>query len=723
MSKSKSKTILLVEDEAIIALSHKKKLNKYGFDVVTADTGEKAVEIARSDALIDLVLMDINLGDGIDGTEAAEIILKIRNLPLVFLSSHTDQEVVDKTDGITSYGYIVKNSGETVLAASIKMAFRLFEANEKLKNATAALKESEEKFRQITESMGEVLWLRSKDNAEILYISPTYEKVWGQSCNSLYDNPSSFIDSVYDEDKPAVISEFKKYRSAGKFDLEYRIIRPDGSIRWIWAQSFSVRNDIGDIVRYAGIAQDITERKRIEFDLAENEERFRLLFEQAEFSFSLYDVILDNKGMLCDLAFLEVNEAYEKITGRNASDFYNKTLLQIFPATEEYWLKKCEEVILTGKPCHYENYSKELDRYIELFVYTPQKGKLAFIGLDSTDRKKSEEKLILSERTYREIFDNINDSLFIHDINTGDILDVNESMLNKYGYLREDLPGLTVESLSLLVEPYTNKHAIELIKRAANGETVIFEWLNRKKNGEVFYSENILKYVIIAGTPRIMAIVRDVTDRKKAEEKIRLLLTEKELLLKEVHHRIKNNMNTIKGLLTLQIYSEDDPKVVSSLQSAENRVYSMIMLYDRLYSTNNYRELSVKEYLEPLTSEIIGSFPVSANLTLETEIDNFILNVRLLSPLGIIVNELLTNIMKYAFTEQESGKIFLSAKIENNRVKFVIWDNGVGIPETVNFGSSTGFGLDLVKMLVDQIQGSIRIERNEGTRFVLEFED
>lgn len=123
------RSILLVEDEAIIALAERKTLEKYGFHVETVASGEKAVETMTAGQDIDLVLMDINLGPGIDGTIAAERILAIRDVPLVFLSSHTERQVVEKTEGITSYGYIVKNSGETVLIASINMAFRLFEAN------------------------------------------------------------------------------------------------------------------------------------------------------------------------------------------------------------------------------------------------------------------------------------------------------------------------------------------------------------------------------------------------------------------------------------------------------------------------------------------------------------------------------------------------------------------------------------------------------------------
>ncbi len=128
MLEPQSKTLLLVEDEALIAMAERMTLERFGYSVVVANSGEKAIEIVRSTRPIDLILMDIDLGSGIDGTRAAEIILGERDVPLVFLSSHTERETVEKTEGITSYGYIVKNSGETVLLTSIRMAFRLFES-------------------------------------------------------------------------------------------------------------------------------------------------------------------------------------------------------------------------------------------------------------------------------------------------------------------------------------------------------------------------------------------------------------------------------------------------------------------------------------------------------------------------------------------------------------------------------------------------------------------
>lgn len=141
--------LLLVEDQGIIALAQKKILQKYGYSVVLAHSAEQAVQTAAREPELSLILMDIDLGDGPDGAEAAERILAKRDIPIVFLSAHTEPEVVEKTEGITSYGYIVKNSGETVLLASIRMAFRLHEEKRKTKQQSRMLSTMLEVSRQL----------------------------------------------------------------------------------------------------------------------------------------------------------------------------------------------------------------------------------------------------------------------------------------------------------------------------------------------------------------------------------------------------------------------------------------------------------------------------------------------------------------------------------------------------------------------------------------------
>ena len=215
---------------------------------------------------------------------------------------------------------------------------------------------------------------------------------------------------------------------------------------------------------------------------------------------------------------------------------------------------------------------------------------------------------------------------------------------------------------------------------------------------------------------------KDITEQKLAEAQIKSLLAEKELILKEVHHRIKNDMNTTMSLLSLQAGTLTEPSSISALNDARSRVDSMSVLYDKLYRSENLREMSIKDYLPSLVDEIVANFPNGKSVKIKKKFDDFILDVRRLQPLGIIINEILTNIMKHAFADRRNGLISVSATLTGNHVSLVIQDNGIGMPESINFENSTGFGLMLVRMLTKQLDGTIRIEREKGTRIIVEFE-
>jgi len=218
----------------------------------------------------------------------------------------------------------------------------------------------------------------------------------------------------------------------------------------------------------------------------------------------------------------------------------------------------------------------------------------------------------------------------------------------------------------------------------------------------------------------MVAAIEDITERKQAEEKINHLLKEKEILLREVRQRIKNNLNTMVSLFPLQSRTLEDSRAAAALEDAKGRLKNL-GVYDRLYRTENLREMSIKDYLPPLIEEIIGLLPKQSSITIETRIDDFVLDVHLLSLLGMIVNELLTNAMKYAFIGRDEGLITVAATIQDQRARLAIEDNGNGIPEIIDIENSSGLGLQLVGRLTKQIGGTIKIERGKGTRFVLEF--
>jgi two-component sensor histidine kinase len=240
----------------------------------------------------------------------------------------------------------------------------------------------------------------------------------------------------------------------------------------------------------------------------------------------------------------------------------------------------------------------------------------------------------------------------------------------------------------------------------------------------------------------LMEAVWKTTERMLAEESVKKLLAEKELILREVHHRIKNNMATVCGLLDFQASEAKEAPAAAALKDASRRVLSMMALYETLYNSSDFGSVSLRDYLPRLARQILGNLDGGRNVSLEVAIDELKLDAKRMAALGILVNELITNIMKYAFVGSAPGSragtakgdvsgdvgadepgcvIKISARCPEGKVIVTVADNGRGMPESVDFGNSSGFGLTLVSLLATQLQGSIRIERESGTSVVLEF--
>jgi PAS domain S-box-containing protein len=341
-------------------------------------------------------------------------------------------------------------------------------------------------------------------------------------------------------------------------------------------------------------------------------------------------------------------------------------------------------------------------------------GKSAIFGVT-----KDISKLKLSEEKFSKLFYINPSACGLSGFDDHKYIEVNEAFYNLLGFGRNEVIGKTAAELGILNDEKI--HTI-LMGGDKNGNVKNAETELKAKNGDIKYVLLSSENINLQDKKYRFTIVNDITERKNAEEKVMELLAEKELILKEVHHRIKNNMNTIKSLLFLQADTLNDPSAVAALHDAESRVESMMILYDKLYKSSDFKELQIKDYLAQLADEIIGNFPNKRIVKLEKQIDDFIIKTDTLFPLGILINELLTNIMKYAFAGRDNGVITLSASVKDTRVKFIIKDNGMGIPESIDFNKGGGFGMQLVGMLAQQIGGSIRIERGEGAKFVLEFD-
>lgn len=566
-----NRAILLVEDEAILAMTTRRQLEKAGYRVTIASSGEEAVEqVCKEKVPVDLVLMDIDLGSGLDGTEAAREILKANDIPVLFLSSHTEQEVVSRTEQITNYGYVVKNSSFTVLDASIKMAFRLFEA-----------------YRDI--------------QAKKLELEASNEEMQATNANLL--------------------------------ESEELLVKSEAAIRNKLSAILSPEGDIGALE-----LADIIDAEAIQNLM---EDFFALT--------GMLGAILDIKGNV--LVAVGWQDICTKFHRRN-------------PETA----KNCQEsdtILTQGVPDG--EYLKYRCKNNMWDMVTP---------------------LVIDGRHFGNIFIG---QFFLDDENLD--IEVFRSQARRYGFDEDEY-----------------LRALSKVPRFSR-ETV--------DRGMAFYAK--IAKLISSLSYSSLKLSRAVTERKLAERKVEKLLDEKELILKEVHHRIKNNMNIIHGLLMLQADAQGNPETTVILGDAASRVRSMMVLYEKLYQADQSNEIPLGEYLPALAKEIISVFPKRQQLRFESNIADRYLKSAYVSTLGIILNELITNSMKYAFPERSTGTIELRTRSAGRRFIMEYLDDGVGFPPDCDFEGLDGFGINLIRALVKQLEGTIRLEPGPGAHFEIEF--
>jgi PAS domain S-box-containing protein len=337
---------------------------------------------------------------------------------------------------------------------------------------------------------------------------------------------------------------------------------------------------------------------------------------------------------------------------------------------------------------------------------------------DITERKDAERRLRLLAHTIT----STRDCVSLTDLH-GRVLFVNDAFLSTYGFPEEELLGQDIKR----VRPGGEQSA-ELA--SINEKTLEGGWygelVNRRADGTLFPVELWTSVVRNDnGEPVAMVgVARDITARRQAEEELRSSLREKEVLLKEIHHRVKNNLQVISSLLSLQSEYLKDPDMVKVFKESQNRVRSMALVHEKLYQSRNLAEIDFGDYLRDLTNQLLRSYGIGAHgVNLDVNATRVLLAVDRAIPCGIIVNELVTNALKYAFPNGREGRINIDLHpAGDDRVRLVVRDNGVGIPAHVNVETSDSLGLTLVRMLAEQVQGEMVMQPGgPGVEFIMTF--
>ncbi len=474
------------------------------------------------------------------------------------------------------------------------------------------------------------------------------------------------------------------------------------------------------------IAELETSEKEMKKDigrLAESEEKYRNIVEMSPNGI----VTIDLKGRIttCNKAFFdETGYSREDIIGKKFTE-----LPHLLKGDIQRYLKIFGS-LLKGKipkPLRFGWVQKDgAERTSEAHIsLIKKKGRITgilAIARDISEQMKAEHVVSENEKKFRSLVENANDAIYI--ITHEGFQYVNPAFEDLTGYTSNEVCEKTFDFWNIIhpddVEIIRQR---ELARREGKEVPSRYEFRIMSKDGQTKIVEPATVSIGEKGEAKVIGILRDVTERKQAEGRIRASLQEKNVLLREIHHRVKNNMQIISSLLRLQSRSIKDGKMVEMFKESQNRIRSMALIHEKLYQTEDLSRINFAEYIRSLTVHLFHTYRVNPNIVkINTDVEDVYLSINKAIPCGLILNELVSNALKHAFPKSKKGEIQIRLYSNSqNRMKLIIGDDGIGLPENLNIQNPETLGLQLVNDLVKQIEGSVTLDRTEGTTFSISF--
>lgn len=610
-------------------------------------------------------------------------------------------------------------------------------ANQELENRlqqqttafNAALAASEKKYRNLVETSQELIW--SIDIQGILtFVNTAAKRIYG------YEPPEMigrrFTEFLVPQQKPKQIEIFAQLLARTSLQQQtpnspYEIeqVRKDGSPVHLRVNSIVNQAENGAILGLCGTATDISDRKRSEAALQEATDQLRAVLDAVPGLISWIGSDLRYIGVNQHLAtsFQLSPESFvgQEINFLDKGSAFGELIRNFFDSSShQIW----QEIDI------------EINGSIRNYLIVAQKynqGTAAVsVGIDITDRKRAEAQkteliasLQESERKLRSLYEATSDAVMLLDEQA--FFDCNIATLAIFGCAnKKQFYGKKPSEFSPQFQPSGQDScslAAQKMSAAMQTGSCRFDWVHKRLDGSEFPAEVLLNAMEINGRKVIQAVVRDITDRKRDEDRIKASLAEKEVLFKEIHHRVKNNLQVISSLLKLQSRYIKDSRVTEMLKESQNRVMSMALVHEQLYQSKDFSNIDFAEYIQNLAHNLFQAYETHAeSVKLQTNIAPCSMNIDEAVPCGLIINELVTNALKYAFEGEIAGTINIDFSLENDRVcVLTVSDSGIGFPQDLDYRNARTLGLRLVGSLVKQIRGKIELLATTGTTFQITF--
>lgn len=592
------------------------------------------------------------------------------------------------------------------------------------KKAEEAIRKSEERFHGFFNANTEYCFIITPEgiirdvNLAVIQMSGyDYSELIGES-----------ISSIYAEESQKTIEQVKNewLQNGIVRDKELIVKTKSGNKRIVSFSAIAEYNPGGTIHHLLLIQHDITELKKTENALRESNERLNLFVEHAPAAIAMFDA---------DMRYIAVSNRWlsdSKIKNQTAGSYH----YEVFPNVKESWKAAHQrglQGIVTKK--EEESYSRQ-DGTVqwtrwEVYPWYLTSGKVGGIAIfseDITERKIAEIALEEEKERLAVTLRCIGDGVIATDIN-GKILTINKAGEELTGWKQKDAAGKPLEEVFYIVDADTGEKLGNLAKDITASKTVykvpdnaILISFDKK---ELFIADSVAPILDTKGSVLgIVLVFRDVTERKKYEQSLKSSLHQKEILLQELYHRTKNNMQVISGLLDLQAISSGNESVERIIRDSKTRIRIMALAHEKLYKSKSLSQIDMKDYVNDLASLMMVSYSIKSDrVQLHCDIQDVKLLIDIAIPCGLLITELLSNSFKYAFPNNRTGRVDIRMHSNDlNNIELIVSDNGVGLPDGFDLTESPTLGVQLITQIVQhQLLGSYKINSDNGLRWIINF--
>ncbi len=597
------------------------------------------------------------------------------------------------------------------------------------KRAGDVLKKSEEKYRLLIENSPDIFFTLAPDGV-VLFVSSAWSVLLGHPATEVVGKP--FQQFIHPDDLARYQAFLQRAVEPGQrqMGIEHRLQHADGSWRWYNTRAVPQKDEAGAVVGYEGIASDITERKPAEEALRESEARSRLIYENARDTLWLMDMSFKTTWISPSVARtrgfkpeeLHASTLDQHMTAASLAIMTEAAAKQLSPAN---LADKNREVVVEGV---YEFYRKDRTTFwgdtVATLIRDRDGAPMGFLCVvrDFTERRRAEAALQASEARYRQLVENTNEAILV--AQDGLLKFVNRVAVEMTGYSEQELIS---RPFSELIHPDDREMVVGRYLKRLAGDAALPRYVFRvlSRDGGTKWVEIWAVQVDWEGRPATLNFLTDISDRHKADEAIQASLREKEVMLREIHHRVKNNMQVVSSLFNLQSGYTLNEECRAILKKGQTRIQAMSLVHEKIYRSRDLARIDLVAYIRSLAAQLFKVFEVDSDqVRLETDAADVSLDLNSSVPCGLILNELISNCLKHAFPGGRKGSIRIGLKRGPDDVIVLrVADDGIGFPKNLDFHKAETFGLQIVNLLVEQLEGTIEIDQTNGTAFTVTFHE